>query len=97
VIDRSKTRDTSCFPLAAKGHLGVWNSRKPSWPALSRRHWACRQGPSAVTIDGLTKISYSGYRFPPVIIQTGNLALIRFTLSFRKVEDLLAERGILVS
>ena len=24
VIDRSKTRDTPCFPLAAKGRLGVW-------------------------------------------------------------------------
>jgi hypothetical protein len=28
VIDRSKTRDTPCFPLAAKGRLGVWNSHR---------------------------------------------------------------------
>ena len=44
----------------------------------------------------MTKISYSGYRFPPVIIQAIWL-YARFTLSFRDVEDLLAERGILVS
>ena len=28
MIDRSKTRDTPCFPLAAKGRLGVWNSHR---------------------------------------------------------------------
>src|ERR1700674_1781881 len=43
------------------------------------------------------KISYSGYRFPPEIIQHAIWLYIRFTLSFRDVEDLLAERGIMVS
>src|SRR5450631_3900172 len=45
----------------------------------------------------MTKISYSGYRFPPEIIQQAIWIYVRFTLSFRDVEDLLAERGILVS
>jgi putative transposase len=45
----------------------------------------------------MTKISYSGYRFPPVIIQRAIWLYARFTLSFRDVEDLLAERGIIVS
>ena len=45
----------------------------------------------------MTKISYSGYRFPPVIIQRAIWLCARFTLSFRDVEDLLAERGIIVS
>ena len=45
----------------------------------------------------MIKISYSGYRFPPEIIQHAIWLYIRFTLSFRDVEDLLAERGILVS
>ena len=45
----------------------------------------------------MTKISYSGYRFPPEIIQQATWLYVRFTLSFRDVEDLLAERGILVS
>jgi putative transposase len=45
----------------------------------------------------MTKISYGGYRFPPEIIQQAIWLYIRFTLSFRDVEDLLAERGILVS
>src|SRR5450631_2758746 len=43
----------------------------------------------------MTKISYSG--FPPEIIQQTIWLYVRFTLSFRDVEDLLAERGIIVS
>ena len=46
---------------------------------------------------GMKKISYSGYRFPPEIIQQAIWLYLRFTLSFRDVEDLLAERGITVS
>ena len=45
----------------------------------------------------MTKISYAGYRFPPDIIQQAIWLYYRFTLSFRDVEDLLAERGIIVS
>ena len=45
----------------------------------------------------MTKISYAGYRFPPVIIQQAIWLYLRFTLSFRDLEDLLAERGIIVS
>jgi len=42
----------------------------------------------------MIKISYSGYRFAPEIIQHAIWLYIRFTLSFHDVEDLLAERGI---
>ena len=45
----------------------------------------------------IIEISYSGYRFPPEIIQQAIWLYVRFTLSFHEVEDLLAERGILVS
>ena len=45
----------------------------------------------------MTKISYSGYRFPTEIIQQVIWLYVRFTLSFRDVEDLLTERGIVVS
>ncbi len=45
----------------------------------------------------MAKISYKGYRFPPEIIQQAIWLYLRFTLSFRDVEDLLAERGIIVS
>jgi putative transposase len=40
---------------------------------------------------------YSGYRFPPEIISYAVWTYHRFCLSFRDVEDLLAERGIIVS
>ena len=41
--------------------------------------------------------SYKGHRFPPEIISYSVWLYHRFTLSFRDVEDLLAERGITVS
>jgi putative transposase len=40
---------------------------------------------------------YRGHRFPPEIISHAVWLYHRFTLSFRDVEDLLAERGIIVS
>ena len=40
--------------------------------------------------------SYRGYRFPPEIISHA-VWLYRFGLSFRDVEDLLAERGVTVT
>ena len=45
----------------------------------------------------MRKISYAGYRFPPEIIQQAIWLYLRFTLSLRDVEDLLAERGVTVS
>jgi putative transposase len=45
----------------------------------------------------MTRISYAGYRFPPVVIQQAIWLYVRFTLSFHDVEDLLADRGIAVS
>ncbi len=42
-------------------------------------------------------ISYARHRFPPVVIQHAVWLYLRFTLSYRDVEDLLAERGLEVS
>ena len=41
--------------------------------------------------------NYCGYRFPQQIISHSVWLYHRFTLSFRDIEDLLAERGIIVS
>ncbi|GHO51230.1 hypothetical protein KSX_93930 [Ktedonospora formicarum] len=40
---------------------------------------------------------YKGYRFPPEIISHEVWLYFRFSLSFRDVEELLAQRGIIVS
>jgi hypothetical protein len=42
-------------------------------------------------------ISYAGHQFPSVISRHGVWLYLRFTLSYRDVEDLLAERGLDVS
>ena len=40
---------------------------------------------------------YHGFRFPKAIIQHAVWLYLRFTLSLRDVEELLAERGIMVT
>ena len=42
-------------------------------------------------------LTYRGYRFPPATIQHAVWLYLCFTLSFRDVQDLFAERGITVS
>jgi len=42
-------------------------------------------------------MSYARHRFPPVAIRHAVWLYLRFTLSYRDVEDLLAERGLEVS
>src|SRR3954464_15343908 len=42
-------------------------------------------------------LSYRRHRFPPPIIQHAIWLYLRFTLSYRDIEDLLAERGLEVS
>jgi hypothetical protein len=41
-------------------------------------------------------IFYARHRFPPDIIRHAVWLYLRFTLSYRDVEDLLAERGLMV-
>src|SRR3979411_1180186 len=42
-------------------------------------------------------LSYSRHRFPPAVIQRAIWLYLRFTLSYRDVEELPAERGLEVS
>jgi hypothetical protein len=46
---------------------------------------------------GMAIISYRRHRFPPVIIQHAIWLYLRYTLSYRDVEELLAERGLDIS
>jgi transposase-like protein len=45
----------------------------------------------------MKRISYARHRFPPDVIRHAISLYLRFTLSYRDVEDLLAERGLIVS
>ncbi len=42
----------------------------------------------------MAEISYRRHRFPPVVIQHAVWLYLHFPLSYRDVEDLLAERGL---
>ena len=94
IVFRKHTR----LPLnACLAHL------KPRIPALSRSARHCHGTPGLRrsrwrgSPTRMNKISYSGYRFPPEIIQQAIWLYLRFTLSLRDVKDLLAERGVAVS
>jgi putative transposase len=45
----------------------------------------------------MARLSYRRHRFPPTIIQHAVWLYLRFTLRYRDVEDLLAERGLEIS
>src|SRR5947209_12369109 len=45
----------------------------------------------------MDQLSYRRHRFPPKIIQHAIWLYLRFTLSYRDVEELLAERGLDIS
>src|SRR6516162_842800 len=45
----------------------------------------------------MMELSYRRHRFPPVVIQHAVWVYLRFTFSYRDVEDLLAERGLDIS
>ena len=86
-----RRHQTANGPRAGTHEAGSSASGSPikalSRPALAARDlWR--------VFSTMTKISYAGYRFPPEIIQQAIWLYLRFTLSFRDVEDLLAERGI---
>jgi len=53
--------------------------------------------PSGRLGDGMALISYSRHQFPPVVIQHAVWLYLRFTHSYRDVEELLAERGLDIS
>ena len=50
-----------------------------------------------ITVQAMKPISYARHRFPPDVIRHAVWLYLRFTLSYRDVEDLLAERGLTVS
>ena len=77
------------------------------WRERERRLLVERPDDGAVTLTLGTElmcyhllmrtVSYHRHRFPPDIIQNAVWLYFRFPLSFRDIEDLLAERGIDVS
>jgi hypothetical protein len=84
--------DKRAFPSCPPDHSALPSSRQGFvTPAV-----ACWMYVRAEA-EGMRKISYAGYRFPLEVIHRAIWLYLRFTLSFRDVEDLLAERGIAVS
>jgi hypothetical protein len=88
-----KTGDWSCFSKALRPR-GLLIACCSFGIVTSFR--VCGRSGGSVA-KAMQKISYDGYRLPPDIIQQAIWLYLRFTLSFRDVEDLLAERGITVS
>jgi DDE domain len=60
---------------------------------LSRKLWRVR----VQRLRWCMTISFARHQFPPAIIRHAVWLYVRFTLSYRDVEDLLAERGLDIS
>jgi len=56
-----------------------------------------RQNPASARSDAGVLADDNHWAFPPVVIQHAVWVYLRFTLSYRDVEDLLAERGLDIS
>ena len=78
--------------ISAKAVLGV-----PTTTALIERLDVDKSLRGVVTAPGVRRAAGAFGGFPPEVIHQAIWLYLRFTLSFRDVEDLLAERGIIVS
>ena len=70
-----------------------WRRQLAIARAVSRQRWRV----SVYRLRCRMTISFARHQFPPAIIQHAVWLYVRFTLSYRDVEDLLAERGLDVS
>ena len=64
---------------------------------IGRRALSVNKGCGKLDLYGHTTFLLSCYRFPPEIISYAVWLYHRFCLSFRDVEELLAERGVTIS
>jgi hypothetical protein len=96
IMEEVKIRALSLTTIT-NSHNGLPSPLVREYCFLRRCHVALARLDLWRLFSTMTKISYAGYRFAPEIIQQAIWLYVRFTLSFRDVEDLLAERGIMVS
>jgi len=71
------------------------------WARYVREAFSRKPGRGANGVSGRMSawlpLCYRRHRFPPEIIQHAIWPYLRFTLSYRDVEELLAERGLDIS
>src|ERR1700723_3374898 len=94
-LSRDRREAVRAGGAAAFGAIVAWLTARVS-PGIVTPRRTCGP-PGHPVASGMEKISYAGYRFPAEVIDHAIWLYLRFTLSFRDVEDLLAERGIAVS
>ena len=70
------------------------SSRKLIVGTGASRRSECSGPCGGLVANGMKKGCYHAYRFPPEVIHQAIWLYLRFTLSLRDVEDLLAQRGI---
>jgi hypothetical protein len=79
-----------------------WPSENPSGACAARRctgtvnllPWCCNRYMNTPNLDWP---SYRGYRFSATVISHCVWLYFRFSLSYRDVEEMMAERGVVVS
>ena len=79
-------------------HVRVTSCSRPQSPRFPAKVLLRQWSPTSLSwVRWPMEISFARHQFPPDIIRHAVWLYLRFTLSFRDVEDLLAERGLEVS
>jgi hypothetical protein len=91
VNDAERLRHDPAMRWIVGGKAAHGSAASPSQMGRFETQWL------AAEIWVMKPISYARHRFPPDIIRHAVWLYIRFTVSYRDVEDLLAERGLTVA
>src|SRR3954447_16438955 len=73
-------------------HSRPARSQEVRWRHCHTKQWQVRTARGRA--GGTQPVSYARHQFPPEIICHAVWLYLRFTLSYRDVEELLAERGV---
>ena len=97
----SCARSGAWRPARGRVRRQSWRKRVAAWQAVRRRAPAPDDAVAVedkhCQVEAASGYADRGYRFPSEIISHAVWLYYRFGLSFRDVEDLLAERGITVT
>src|SRR6266511_5192934 len=93
---RAPTESTRGVPrtLALLGPPSVRNGTVALAAGIGIRETRAMRSRGHPPVRSVARSAFSGYRFPPEVITLAVQWYLRFGLSYRDVEELLAERGI---
>src|SRR5215211_4010606 len=85
--------DTPCIPSPQRGVVRTLRGTVALAVTASEQR-SCRHENPLLSPAPIPQSAFAGFRFPPEVIVLAVRWYLRFSLSYRDVEELLTERGI---